>query len=282
MKKTVFLLLLSLFSLKSFGQERPFVVGEIMGQLGNQYFQIATTVALALDHHATPIFPSLATQTDWNVPTNYRRLFSHLNVTSSEMPIEKRYLEPSFTYQKIPYQDNMSICGWFQSAKYFDHHRKEILKLFAPSEEIQDYLERKYSFLLHHPMTVAVHYRSYAKEDPDHKVYADPGLIYYKKAIASFPKGALFIVFSNDIASSKKLFSKIPRPFFFVENEPHYHDLHLMALCKHQIIANSSFSWWAAYLNQNPTKKVIAPLKWFAPEYATDDKDLIPESWIRL
>ena len=57
----------------------------------------------------------------------------------------------------------------------------------------------------------------------------------------------------------------------------------MMSLCKDNIIANSSFSWWAAYLNKNPNKKVVAPINWFGPAYAHfDTKDLIPDNWIKL
>ena len=60
-----------------------------------------------------------------------------------------------------------------------------------------------------------------------------------------------------------------------------YEDLRLMSNCKHQVIANSSFSWWAAWLNANENKKVIAPSKWFADERVIT-KDVYPEAWIRI
>ena len=71
--------------------------------------------------------------------------------------------------------------------------------------------------------------------------------------------------------------------FKFIENELDYIDLWIMNLCEHNIIANSSFSWWGAWLNQNPDKRVVAPKKWFGPAYngVHDTKDLYPQSWIK-
>ena len=72
------------------------------------------------------------------------------------------------------------------------------------------------------------------------------------------------------------------RPHLFIENEPHYHDFYLMSYCTHQIISNSSFSWWAAYLNKNPQKKVIAPARWFNPGCLTTGKHIVPKEWIKV
>ena len=68
----------------------------------------------------------------------------------------------------------------------------------------------------------------------------------------------------------------------FVEGHSEVEDLWLMSLCKHNIIANSSFSWWGAWLNNNPNKKVIAPKKWFGDHVNLNTSDLLPESWIKI
>ena len=81
------------------------------------------------------------------------------------------YKEPRFGYDPIPYQPNMKIEGYFQSYKYFDHHRDEICRLFAPSTDVIDHLSKEYEFILEHPLTVSLHIRSYFDHDPEQKVY---------------------------------------------------------------------------------------------------------------
>ena len=261
-----------------------YVIGEMMGQLGNQLFIIAATVALAIDNGATPLFPDLATANRENSPLNREKIYSHLalNLNPPSSPILSRYVEPYFHYAKIPYNPCMSISGYFQSEKYFLHHKETILNLFAPPKYILDELTAKYQVLMQHPNTVAIHYRSYEKEDSDHNVYALCDLEYYYEAIAQFPQNSIFVVFSNQIEWCKQNFKNIPRTFYYIDNQPHYHDLYLMSFCKHQIICNSSFSWWGAYLNRNPDKIVIAPSKWFNPKYIAETEDLIPEEWVKL
>lgn len=263
--------------------EVPFVIGELMGQLGNQMFIIAATTSLALDNNASPHFPSLLTEERFNIPLNYKNTFYHLDVSSPNSSIDYCYVEPHFQYAAIPYQPNMRIIGWFQSEKYFRHHKQEIVNLLAPRPEIVAYLTNRYKWIIEHQKSVSIHYRSYLLEDPNHTVYADSGIEYFEKAIALFPEDSLFVVFSNDIDWCKENFCHLPCNFYFVENESHYHDLYLMSMCKDHIISNSSFSWWGAYLNPSDYKRVVVPPNWFnLSTYWRDESDLIPPEWIRL
>lgn len=259
---------------------KPYIVGDIMGQLGNQMFIIAATTSLALDNGAEPIFPGLATEADWNVPLNYKKIFYHLNASTPPTPPSYYHIESHFHFAPIPYRPNMGIRGWFQSEKYFKKHKQYILNLFAPPPEIVNYLTSKYSALIQNPKTVSIHYRSYDKEDPNNDLYYKCDKEYYKNAINLFPKDSLFVVFSNQIDWCKRNFADIPRNFVYIEGEAYYHDIYLMSFCKHNIICNSSFSWWAAYLNPNPNKIVIVPPGWLNPKYKADTQDLIPEEWI--
>jgi hypothetical protein len=260
----------------------PWIIGDLVGQLGNQLFVIAATFSLALDHGAIPIFPDLVVKDSLDLPVNYEKLFYFLpySIPREDKEIRFSYQEPHFHYAPIPYEPNMRLSGFFQSEKYFAHHKREILELFAPSKAITEYLQNTYGFILEHPNTVALHLRYY-HEDPQGRYYHRLDRSYIENAIHFFPKDALFIVFSNEMGLCKELLKEFRRNFIFIENETHYHDFYLMSLCKHNIISNSTFSWWAAYLNRNPQKIVIAPKKWFVVSHL-DTKDLLPSEWIQL
>ena len=104
---------------------------------------------------------------------------------------------------------------------------------------------------------------------------------YYMRAIKEMPKDSVFLIFSDDIKWCKENFPNLPEKFIFVEGNKDYEDLHLMTHCKNNIIANSTFSWWGAWLNSNSDKIVVAPKKWFGPALKNNDtKDLYCEGWI--
>ena len=259
---------------------KPVVEGELIGQLGNQMFIIATTVSYGLEHGLEPIFPTLLSEKGNNVPINYKHLFYHLEARKE--PIQKIYKEPTANYREIPYFPNVRLSGYFQSEKYFIKHKEEILELFQPSEEIVSYLREKYASIMDDPLAVSIHLRSYRKEDPRQKIYVQYDREYIEKAIKQFPKDSTFVVFSNDMKWCKKELSGLERKFIFIEGNAHYHDLYLMSFCKHNIISNSSFSWWGAYLNKNPEKKVIAPRCWYTKKCGIKEKDLVPDGWVRI
>ncbi len=263
---------------------KPFVTADLMGQFGNQLFQIAAATSLALDNQAKPLFPNLLEPSDplLKFKENYETIFFRLSTKLLPKALNFTYYEPKFSYQPISYQPNMKIHGYFQSEKYFAKHRNKIVKLFKPSKKIKRYLKKHYGAILAHPKTVAVHYRSYLQEDPEQNHHNTLPLAYFEKAIALFPADSLFVVCSNKINWCKENFASIPRNFVFIEGENHYHDFFLMSACKKHIISNSSFSWWSAYLSPSRKKSVVAPAHWFNPSYISDTQDLYPKKWTIL
>ncbi len=243
----------------------PFVEGQLMGQFGNQLFIIAAATSLALDHGAEAVFPDLVTEQKYNIPFNYSTVFYDLNA-SRPNKMDAIYREPHFYYDEIPYRPNMKIVGYFQSEKYFVKHKQEILSLFEPKPEIIAYLQSKYCDIINHPYTVSIHLRSYLIEDPGIAVnYITHGAEYVEQAMKLFPENALFVVFSNNMDWCKTTLQNLQGNIQFIEGENYIHDFYLMSLCKHNIITNSSFSWWAAYLNKNTNKIVVVPPRWFNP-----------------
>lgn len=281
-KKSVFAFFLGMLFFSNALSAKPFVKGCMTGQLGNQLFIIAATVSLALDNDAEAIFPEVATSQVGNIHINREKVYPHVKVDlPANASVQSHYQEPYFHYAPIPYTPNMQIAGYFQSEKYFAHHKKEIVELFAPSQEIKEHLASKYKDIIDHPNSVALHVRYYF-EDPEQRYYIACTSEYLKKAMNLFPRDSLFVIFTNHPAWCKQLTGELEGNIRFIENEQYYHDFYLMSMCKHNIMSNSSFSWWAAYLNPNPEKIVIAPRAWFSQGYGLDTKDLIPSNWTVL
>jgi hypothetical protein len=287
MKKITHLLLIFLFfTFASANAKHPFVIAELYGQLGNQMFQIATAVSLAMDNNAQPLFPDLLVKTKYDIPENYKKVFSYFNTTPEtfqrKFEVTLDYYEPSFRYHPIPYQSGIQIHGYFQSWKYFDHHKHFIQKLFAPPVSTFSYLKKKYRDIITDNKTVSIHIRTYSKDDPTHLTYPFNGTEFVKEAMTLFPEDSHYIVFSDDIEWCRVNLTPLAPHIRFIEGESYLNDFYLQSLCKHHIISNSSFSWWAAYLNKNENKKVVVPGQWFQPSTGLSIEDLIPTDWVIL
>lgn len=154
------------------------------------------------------------------------------------------------------------LDGYFQRTEYLDRNR--VLSLFAmPLNKLDQYKKRFGEWLDKKDIT-AIHVRrgDYMRLSHCHPFV---GGKYFKDCLALIPEIENFMVFSDDIKWCKKFFPKAfpERKFCFVEGTSMIDDLHLQSLCRNNIISNSSFSWWAAYLNRNPDKKIFAPSNWF-------------------
>lgn len=249
----------------------------LQGGLGNYLFQIAATVSLANENNDTPIF----SDTDLyylhrNFSTYKNNIFSKIKFISGPFPRANVYHEPCFQYREIPYSENLLLIGHFQSEKYFKHVNMN--DLLEPTDEIKNYVKTKYTSILNQT-TCSIHVRrgDYLKY-PNHHPACD--ISYYNNAISKMPNGTKFLVFSDDIQWCK---DKFIGDFEFIEGEQDVIDLYLMSLCNHNIIANSTFSWWGAWLNQNKNKLVIAPKIWFGPGKGdVNTNDILPENWVKI
>ena len=183
--------------------------------------------------------------------------------------------------------NNVYLDGYWQNEKYFNNIEDVIRKEFAITVP-QTSENQKIAELISSHESVSLHVRrgDYVSDLQTSKVHGTCGLDYYARAIAeiySRVDSPHFFVFSDDMEWSKANLD-ISHPVVFVDHNnalTSYEDLRLMSLCKHHIIANSSFSWWGAWLNQNSCKIVLAPKKWFnSVDYNT--KDLIPDGWLKI
>lgn len=288
LQKTFLLILLSFASLNaSESTTQPFVTGYICGQLGNEICQVASILAYSWDHGAQPYFPEL-NQNTWKISYNRDRFFFRLDASSPPRPIKNRFDEHEWwTYRPIPHKEDQYLNGIFFSWGYFHHHRDKLLEVFAPSQEVLSYLQKKYEWLLNQPNTVSVHVRTY-NENCHATFFPFLGLEYYEKAMYLFPTDTIFVIFSDRINWCKHNFGKLKKNMVFIENNDHIQDFFLMSSMKGHIIANSSFSWWAAYLDNKPEKIVVAPRYFYKtpPTFIlypqkTKNNLLLPE-WIQI
>jgi hypothetical protein len=241
----------------------------LQGGLGNQMFQISATIALALKNNddACFNFNDCYTPLQGNPSNNYKDTIFK-NICNRPFFIsEKTYFEPKFSFSEIPYHKNLLLKGYFQSEKYFKDYSEEIINTFVLSNSIVKPVDN----------LTSVHVRrgDYLKLSPFHSVC---GVDYYKNAMDII--GGNFLFFSDDIEWVKKNFKG--NNIFYSENNDEVLDLSLMSVCDNNIIANSSFSWWAAFLNKNKNKKVISPSSWFGETGPKDTQDIIPSNWLKL
>ena len=253
------------------------------GRIGNNLFQVAAAASLAgrnncgfrviTGRYKTPDSAQLVRYLQ-QFRTNILR---KVEITE-EMPEKySLYQEREFSYQPVEYKAGILLDGFFQSEKYFD--RNIVLDLFEIDNDTKNYIQQKYGDLFREEIT-ALHVRrgDYLKSSDNYAVCSFP---YFRNAIRHIGQNKRYLVFSDDIAWCKKKF--IGDNFIFSEGETAIVDLYMQSFCTNNIISNSSFSWWGAWLNKNPGKIVIAPEPWFGVAYHDKStKDLIPESWIRM
>jgi hypothetical protein len=230
------------------------------GRFGNSLFQIAATIGYAKRYNDEFCFPKWEYQSLTNIPSEYF-------IDKNSIRISTYYKESGFHYTGIPFQSNCSLSGYFQSWRYFDDCKDYIREVLSPTpaEDMKDYCcvhVRRGDYLnypKHHPTQTMQYYMSAAEKIPTKK----------------------FMVFSDDVEWCKNNFKG--NKFTINEASSTASDFRKMVSCSNFIIANSSFSWWAAWLSKNESKIVVAPNNWFGPAYSTwSTKDLTPPEWIRL
>ena len=265
----------------------------LMGGLGNQLFQIFATFAYALNNRVPFLLPqrkktnekAYRQKTYWNNFLKSMKAF-----VSSDIPQFQRLMEQSFTYTPIPVITNTSfeLFGYFQSEKYFKSQYQEIIK-FIKLRKQQNKVRKNFC-----ENAIALHFRIGDYVLPQFKD-AHPllPLDYYSNAIKYIIKESkkddwivLYFCEEKDnervqlkIQALQKKFENIQFKKTTDELDD-WQQLLLMSCCEHNIIANSSFSWWGAYFNDNNDKIVCYPSIWFGPKLADKDtSDLCPDSW---
>lgn len=264
-----------------------------LGRLANQMFQYASLKGIARNIGVDICIPHYKDAVDDGVGNLLRtELFDGFEMSSlgsnqigflnnGHAPtVQERFFHFDEELFKLC-PDHISLHGFFQSEKYFKHIESEIREDLTFKNEVLKPCKEMISGV-ENPLALHVRRTDYIKNSENHHVLS---LEYYKKALEFFEKDRNIIIFSDDPewCKSQELFSD--DRFMVSENTDNRVDLCLMSLCNDFIIANSSYSWWGAWLSSNKNKKVIAPLEWFGKIGYTKDhdtKDLIPDEWTRI
>ena len=176
------------------------------------------------------------------------------------------------------------LDGFWQNEEYFKEIRAEILKDFTFKNDISNEA-KKHLVKIKDSQSVSVHIRrgDYVQNSHTNSVHGTCDLDYYKRAIKYMEEknnNPIFYIFSDDIAWCKENFGFLENKIYIDDTKNAFDDLELMKNCKHNIIANSSFSWWSAWLNKNTNKIIVSPFHWIVD----NPKKLkwVPNSWVQI
>jgi hypothetical protein len=257
------------------------IITRLQGGLGNQLFQWATGRYLSMKNNCELKFDLsfYPMQTLRKVEIDQ---FLGVNLSAvNQFDIVKPVIEvvDDFTFKEIEYDPSkiLYLNGYWQNEKYFDSIRETIKKDLVLDESEMSKL--KLTPLIDMNIT-SIHIRrtDYVSSNGFHPVQS---INYYQKAIDIIGDYDYLFVFSDDIDWCRENFS-FKNMVFMTHPRSNIHDMLMMSMCKNNIIANSSFSWWAAWLNDNPNKKVVAPKNWLGENSGIDYSSIVPNSWIKI
>lgn len=267
-------------------------IGE-SGNLGSQLQQYASLCAVARENNKTIIFP------ESSISLGYKFKFAELVdipiitapddffISFEDIRPDDRLLVDSAIYQ-LNSNKNYNIVNRFDSFKYWHPKHTQLVLDWQWNNLYHQTAKRLYKQInIPGKQTVAVHVRRGDYLLPQHDHFCKLDNNYYGQALQYFFSDIdqyQFVIFSNDISWCKNNLIEDSDIVYFVEPNIDYVDLILMSLCDHIIAANSSYSWWAAYKNQNNNKKIICPtnyLKRYSP-WSHINGNYYPKSWINI
>lgn len=249
------------------------------GRLGNELYQAAAMIWYALKHNLEWSFPNITNDLIWN-PTTFAHLHNPKWVNGKEDVVITEIWNLETQYQELEFREEwrylqIVLNGYFQSYKFIDPYRKEILEIFNIPYEFKE-------------KCCSLHIRrgDYLLYPLLHPVITNE---YISKAINIIKEKGVdkFYVFGDDLTWDLNFINAIAYPdceFVYVSGNSAMKDLSLMSGCANNICSNSTLSLWAAELNQNPNKIVIVPSEdnWFGYENKLTVKDLFRPEFTKI
>jgi len=252
------------------------------GRFGNQMFQYAATRGIAAKHgYDWCIPPGPKDDYGFDDEENQHKLFMAFKLSglkSTQVFPATYRKESTFEFDTDLFEnceDNINLYGFFQTEKYFKHIEDEIRKDFTFVDDILKPCKEAFGS----QELIGLHIRrtDYVQKQDYHPLCTQE---YYKEALSRMPEDTTVVIVSDDPdwCAKQELFA--PDRFMISESGDNIIDMCILSLCKYHIIANSTFSWWGAWLANS--EKVIAPKSWFGTESNVTDVDLVPDHWERL
>ena len=251
-----------------------------LGQFGNQMFQYAATKGIASKLNTSFMIPDHREIFDDGIGNRYTILLHdvfNLDGQRGILQTQNYIQEDNFCFEekffKMSSSTNVCLWGFFQTEKYFKHIEKQIRKDFTFRDDIKDECD---DLIKQFTNPIALHIRrgDFIWNNKNHPPLS---LDYYKSALEFFDSDREVIIFSDDTEWCKEQELFTDDRFAVAEGGNQYYDMCLMTMCDDFIIANSTFSWWGAWLGNRG--KVIAPKKWFGETLGHDTKDLYCKGW---
>ena len=289
------------------------IITKITSGLGNQLFQYAVGRSLAIRNNTSLYFDLSYYKQLYDTDTprafklnkfaiDYKLLHTspYQYISKATKLLPNRTLKPFFTWQNEKHfhvdpavlqvrSSFVMLDGFWQSAGYFADCEAVIRRELTFNRETNPTFKSYRQAIEQAEQPISVHIRrgDYVTHPEFSQSFGFVGVDYYRAAIArlttQFPAATLFLFSDEPTWVQENLTPNVPH--IFVKNTGHdadLDDMQLMSLCHHHIIANSSFSWWGAWLNADKHKVVLAPQRWFKHKPDWNTKDLVPATWLRL
>jgi hypothetical protein len=291
------------------------IITKLQGGLGNQLFQYAIGRRFAIDRQTElkidiDFFDNQENVTPRNFKLDVFNIEASLASKADKLKvlgnplfqlIKRRYWkmgldlfrwnyirESSYIFhpEVLEVENAVYLDGYWQCPLYFDSIRLQLLNEILPKKEFETDKFLNKSKEIKNTNSIAIHIRrgDYVLNPVVSEQFGVCSVEYYTDAIeyiSAKVENASFYVFSDDISWCKENLKNERVNIEYVSNFADYEDLMLISRCKHQIISNSTFSWWGAWLNQNPEKIVVAPNVWYK-DPNLDTSQLIPKEWKRI
>jgi hypothetical protein len=292
------------------------IIVQLTGGLGNQLFQFAMGRALAEKSRDKLLLDIRSYQ--WDTLRKYELHSFSIQATIAQLDdialiqsskpflldrIQRKLLrkeipyfrnawikEPAFSFDTnfTEYRStDIYLEGYWQSEKYFSSIRPQLLKeLWVSQATFSMYFNEYKKYIIDAENAIAIHVRrgDYVSNFETTAFHGLCDLNYYLKAMQLMEQSIsnpTYFIFSDDKEYVREIFGSKENVCIIQNLAYDYEEMFLMSLCKHNIIANSTFSWWGAYLNENTNKQVIAPKLWFGPKGPKDTEDIIPSTWVK-